>query len=326
MLDQAQFSSTKVAGPHRRNSVFAARAVERCKRRKGCEIHWRSRHRGPPCRVTLRWRTASSPCPISPSPFPAPTSMLKGTYKLVAADSDFIGARENAGHRLQDGRRMEGLSAQACRSLLQERWRRNRSAYPHRRHLQESRLRRRRERACRTPIRSAPTSSRRNNSRFGCDARSVSCRAPFRIATSLKRALHMQPIRARPTSSPPSCTIRCYLITSVWRKAMDMLFLIPLGNWRAHLSHLGAGQLFHRQYRADRHHHAFRQVPARGRTRPQLESPLLRFRRRHCEFAGESDHPDHGDQNQRQRLRHHPHLRAESRASRESLRRVLQIV
>ena len=47
-------------------------------------------------------------------------------------------------------------------------------------------------------------------------------------------------------------------------------------------------------------------------------SPLLRFRRRPGQSAGQPDHPDHGDQDQRQRLRHHPHLRAEPRASREA--------
>ena len=67
------------------------------------------------------------------------------------------------------------------------------------RHLQESRLRHRPQRHAAHPSATPRPAAVATNSRFGCDARSVSCRAPFRIATSLKRALHMQPIRARPT-------------------------------------------------------------------------------------------------------------------------------
>ncbi len=56
------------------------------------------------------------------------------------------------------------------------------------------------------------------------------------------------------------------------------------------------------------------------------KASLFRYRGRHCEPAREPDRADHGDQNQGQRLRHDSHLGAESRASREGLRRVLQVV
>ncbi len=58
----------------------------------------------------------------------------------------------------------------------------------------------------------------------------------------------------------------------------------------------------------------------------ELEGSLFRYRCGHRQPARQPDRADHGDQDQGQRLRHHPDLGAESRSPREGLRRVLQAV